>query len=180
MEKSYRSSERGHRTWPAFVFLALVLAASTLVAGARPASAHGGAETLTATFKDAAELLPNTDPCSGVRETIEVTQKGVFHLTRHADGHYHMGGTVTGEFRAVPHDPTRPTYVGRFTVRFGQNDNDRMDNAQFTNTIRAEGSDGSVRAFHGVSHITAAHIDFSTEPAIVSDVKVSFEKFRCE
>lgn len=175
-----RSPSTGkHRPWAAAVS-AGVLSAALLVVGVHPALAHGGPETFTAAFKDASEIFPNTDPCSGVTETVEATQRGVFHLTRHADGHYQMGGTVTGEFRAVPVDPTRPTYVGKFTVRFGQNDGEHVDNAHFTNTIRAEGSDGSIRAFHGVTHITAADIDFSAEPATVSNVKVAFEKFRCQ
>ncbi len=179
-DATHRSPLTGNRRPWAAAASAGVLFASFLVVGGQPALAHGGAETFTAAFKDAAEIFPNTDPCSGVRETVEATQSGVFHLTRHADGHYQMGGTVTGEFTAVPDNPARPTYVGKFTVRFGQNDGAHMDNAQFTNTIRAEGSDGSIRAFHGVAHITAAHIDFSAEPATVSNVKVAFEKFRCK
>ncbi len=159
--------------------LTAAAAGSLLVAAAQPAAAHGQAETTTITFKDVTELFPNTDPCTGRIETVEATQTGVFHITQHADGHFHMGGTVTGRFTTVPLDPSQPSYAGRFTIRFGQNDNTNMDMAQFTNTLRAEGSDGSIRAFHSVSHITAANIDFSTDPPEISDVKVAFDKHFC-
>lgn len=144
-----------------------------------PAYAHGKAASTTATFHDVSELLGNTDPCTGVAETVSVTQNGVLHLTEHADGHYHITGTVTGDFTATPVDATQPTYTGRFTVRFGQNDNATMDDAHFTNTIQAVGSDGSIRRFHGLSHITAATIDFSSDPAQISDVKVTIDRARC-
>lgn len=174
------TTRRIRRALPATITLGVMLAGSPAFLTVPPASAHGSAETVTITFKDKRETFSNTDPCTGARETVYTTHNEVFHLTSHDDGHFHLGATFAGEFTAVPDDPARPTFVGRFTVRFEQNDNENMDNAQFTNRFTAEGSDGSIRRFNGLTHITAGAIDSTTDPAEVVDVKVAFERFRCQ
>jgi hypothetical protein len=179
MDTTIRTSPLVSR--PKRVAMAAVAAALAggIIGVPRSALAHGGTEVLTTTFRDVTESATNTDPCTGVRETLTLTQTGVFHTTQHADGHYQTGGTVTGHFTATPVDPTRPTFTGRFTVRFSQRDNASSDTAQFNNTIRAVGSDGSTRNFHMVTHITASSIDFSTEGGQPVDVKIAFEKSEC-
>lgn len=158
-----------------------LLAVVGLLAAMGPASGHGGpAETFTVTFKDVTETFPDVNPCTGEPATIFVTEEnGVLHMTQHPDGHFHLTGTFTGRFTLVPEDPSEPTYTGRFTIWFGENHNERMSNATFTFSAHGKGSDGSALKFSTVAHITAATIDFSTDPPTITDVKVEFEKARC-
>jgi hypothetical protein len=158
----------------------LIVAVLAVAALPATAGAHGGkAETFTATFKDFEETFPEVNPCSGVPGTVTVTQNGVFHVTVHPDGHFHLTGTFTGPFTFVPDDPSEPTFEGRFTTWFGENHNTNMANATFTFSVRGKGSDGSSLKFNAVAHITAATIDFSTDPPTLTDVVVEFEKARC-
>jgi hypothetical protein len=158
----------------------VIAAVFALFAMPAAAGAHGGpAETFTATFKDVAQVFPDMNPCSGATGTVASTESGVFHLTMHPDGHLHLTGTFTAPFVFTPDDPTEPTYTGRYTIWFGENHNANMANATFTFSVRGVGSDGSRLVFTVVGHITAATIDFSTDPPTITDVVVEFEKARC-
>jgi hypothetical protein len=163
---------------PRFAFL--IVAVLALAAVPTAAGAHGGpAENFTATFKDFSETFTDINPCSGATGTVTTTQNGVLHVTMHPDGHFHLTGTFTGPFTFVPDDPTQPTFTGRFTTWFGENHNPSRANTTFTFSVRGTGSDGSRLIFTVVGHITAATIDFSTDPPTITDVVVEFEKARC-
>jgi hypothetical protein len=158
------------------------LIVAVLSAAALPATAgaHGGkAETFTATFKDEPITFMDVNPCSGAPGTVTATESGVFHVTMHPDGHFHLTGTFTAPFVFTPDDPSEPSFTGRYTTWFGENHNTNRANATFTFSVRGKGSDGSRLVFTAVAHITAATIDFSTDPPTLTDVVVEFEKARC-
>ena len=160
--------------------LVVAVAAVMVVVPASTALAHGGpAESFTVVMKDVAMVFPDANPCTGAPGTVSSTESGVFHITVHPDGHLHLTGTFTAPFVFTPDDSSEPTYTGRYTVWFGENHNSGMANATFTFSVRAVGSDGSRLVFTTVSHITAATIDFSTDPPTLTDVKVAFDKATC-
>ncbi len=117
----------------------------------------------TETFQD--EL-----PCVGPA-TITVTQNFFVNVTAFEDGRYHVTGTGTGKFTAVPDNPSQPSYKGGFTFWFGENRNSKIFEATFTFRVNGKGSDGSRLRFSLVEHVV---IDLQT-----GETKVEFEKARC-
>jgi hypothetical protein len=118
-------------------------------------------------------------PCRESLGAYDITQKqrGVFHVTAFAideEGNlvppYHVTGTVTASFVAVPSDGTGPTFIGRFTQWFGENANLKNANNTFTFSVRGRSSDGSRILFHQVAHFTVS----------ASGVEVEFDKPRCK
>jgi hypothetical protein len=82
---------------------------------------------------------------------------------------YWATGTLTGTFSFVPFDSSKPSYTGRFTTWFGDNDNLRNDAETEILRVRGTGSDGSVLNFHVVAHLNVS----------ASGITFSFEKPRC-
>jgi hypothetical protein len=161
------------------VVAALLLATMSGTAAARPV-------TLTFHEKNATETFQDVIPCLGngeVPATITTTANGVFHVTAAGIDDqgtpdpeddtfippYHVTGTFTGTFVAVPDDPSFPTFTGHFTQWFGENSNRANIAATFTFTVIGSGSDGSRLRFHVTAH-------FSSTP---SGATLEFEKPRC-
>src|SRR6266498_2367646 len=89
--------------------------------------------TLTFHEKNSVDTFHDVIPClgdGGAPATITTTENGVIHLTAAGfdeNGNpippYHLTGTFTGTFVAVPDDPSLPTYTGHFATWFGENSN---------------------------------------------------------
>jgi hypothetical protein len=135
--------------------------------------------TFTDVVKDETDTFTDVVPCRedlGAYE-ITITQKGVFHVTaagidettEELIAPYHVTGTFTGTFVAVPSDGTGPMFTGRFTQWFGENANLNSHNGTFTFSVRGRGSDGSVIRFNVVAHFSVS----------ATGVTVEFEKPRC-
>jgi hypothetical protein len=159
-----------------FLFPLLVLAS---VFSATAALAESPPVTFTDVIKGETETFTDVVPC---RESlgaydITITQNGVFHVTAAGINEeteeliapYHVTGTFTGTFAAVPSDGTGPTFTGRFTQWFGENANLNSHNGTFTFSVRGRGSDGSVIRFNVVAHFSVS----------ATGVTVEFEKPRC-
>jgi opacity protein-like surface antigen len=164
----------------------VVVAVAALLLGVTAASAQA-AKPITMTFheKNAVETFHDVIPCldGGVGATITTTENGVFHVTAAGIDDqgtpdpeddvfippYHVTGTFTGTFVAVPDDPSLPTFTGHFTQWFGENSNAKNFAATFTFTIIGRGSDGSILKFH-----ETAHFSVSAQGAVLE-----FDKPRC-
>jgi len=157
----------------------LVLAGLVLAALAVSATSQAAPPvTFTEVVKNETETFTDVVPC---REDlgpydITITYNGVFHAT--AAGFdaqdepippYHLTGTTTGRFVAVPSDGTGPTFSGRFTQWFGENSNRKNANGTFTFSVRGTGSDGSTVRFNVVAHFSLS----------ATGLHVEFEKARC-
>jgi hypothetical protein len=159
--------------------LAVFLLAVGGVAWAKPI-------TLTFHEKNAVDTFHDVIPClgeGGAPATVTTTENGVFHVTAAGiDDNgtpdpdddtfippYHVTGTFTGTFVAVPDDSSLPTFRGHFTQWFGENSNRKNVASTFTFTVIGRGSDGSVIKFHETAH-------FSATPA---GVTLEFDKPRC-
>jgi hypothetical protein len=139
----------------------LVLVLLALVAPAGLAQASSPPVTITETFTQT-ETFTDVVPCqeSLGAYNITLTERVVFHVTAAAideEGNfvapYHVTGTVTGTFVAVPSDGTGPTFTGHFTQRFpGESENINNSTGTITLSIHGQGSDGSRISFHAVSH----------------------------
>jgi hypothetical protein len=151
------------------LFAVPILATMLVIGLAGPASA----KPVTVTFHEKKEVFTFHDviPCIGSGEelaTITTTENGVFHVTAAGIDDqgtpdpsddvfippYHVTGTFTGTFVAVPDDPSLPTFTGHFTQWFGENSNKKNFTATFTFTVIGRGSDGSTIKFHETAHIT--------------------------
>jgi hypothetical protein len=164
---------------PMHIAKRLILAALVLCAGLVPASgavaagAGAGAVSFTQTFKNVTEVSTDVNPCTGAPGTLTLTYNGVFHVTQLTSGigagTFWATGTQTGTFTFVPFDASQPTYTGRFTAWFGDNDNLRNDAETSTLRVRGIGSDGSVLRFHVVEHMSVS----------ASGVTLTFEKPTC-
>jgi hypothetical protein len=141
------------------VLLVLVLLALVVPAGIAQASSPP--VTFTDTFTQT-ETFTDVVPCQeslGAYD-ITLTERVVFHVTAaalDANGDpippYHITGTFTGTFVAVPSDGTGPTFTGHFTQRFpGESENINNSTGTITLSIHGQGSDGSRISFHDVSH----------------------------
>jgi hypothetical protein len=158
-----------------FLVLLLVIMSAVAVTAAQASSPP---VTFTDVIKGETETFTDVVPC---RESlgaydITITQNGVFHVTaagftedEELIAPYHVTGTFTGTFVAVPSDGTGPTFRGRFTQWFGENSNLKTHNGTFTFSVRGRGSDGSVIRFHVVAHFSVS----------ATGVTVEFEKPRC-
>jgi len=158
---------------PRLVFVLLSFAAAALIAVPAATSAGAGAESFTQTFKNVTEVSTDSNPCTGDLGTLTLTYNGVFHVTELTSGigagTFWATGTLTGKFSFVPFDSSKPSYTGRFTTWFGDNDNLRSDAETETLHIRGIGSDGSILSFHAVAHMTVT----------AQGVTFSFDKARC-
>jgi hypothetical protein len=101
------------------------------------------------------------NPCTRVPGVSTITDTSVFHATPRPNGSVSEGGTNTGMITFAPTDPTQPTYTGHFSQSYGGSG--RLDPSTgelivgeetSTYAVRATASDGSVIAFHEVSHET--------------------------
>jgi hypothetical protein len=161
------------------LFTGLLLAVMSGTAAARPV-------TMTFHEKNETETFRDVIPCLGEEPapaTITTVESGVFHVTAAGIDDqgtpapdddtfippYHVTGTFTGTFTAVPDDPSLPTFTGHFTQWFGENVNRQNVAATFTFTIIGQGSDGSILKFHDTAH-------FSATP---QGATLEFDKFRC-
>jgi hypothetical protein len=159
----------------------LLVAILVLVGVVSVTAAQAGSPPVTFTdvIKDETETFTDVVPC---REElgdydITVTENGVFHVTaagideqtEELIAPYHLTGTFTGTFVAVPSDGTGPTFSGRFTQWFGENSNLNSHNGTFTFSVRGRGSDGSVIHFNVVAHFGVS----------ATGVTIEFEKPRC-
>ncbi len=156
----------------------LVLAATAGTAAAKPVTFTFHEKGSTETFRDVIPCLDDEVPA-----TITTTENGVFHVTAAGIDDqgtpdpeddtfippYHVTGTFTGTFEAVPDDASFPTFTGHFTQWFGENVNASNVAATFTFTVIGRGSDGSVLRFHDTAH-------FSATP---QGATLEFDKPRC-
>jgi general stress protein YciG len=86
-----------------------------------------------------------------------------------ANGGFHFIGTFTGTLEFVPDDPAKPSFTGRATIWFGDNDNLRIEADTVTFTVHADGSDGSSLDVHDTMHFSVS----------ATGLEVSFDKLRC-
>jgi hypothetical protein len=155
----------------------LVLVLLALVVPAGLAQASSPPVTITETFSQT-ETFTDVVPCQenlGAYD-ITLTERGVFHVTAAAideEGNfvapYHVTGTTTGTFVAVPSDGTGPTFTGHFTNWFGENENPNNSTGTVTFSVHGRGSDGSRISFHEVFHYRINALG----------VEVSFDKPSC-
>jgi hypothetical protein len=104
---------------------AVVAAVVVLAAVSTATAGTGGAGTVsfTQTIKDAVQTQADVNPCSGATGTSTMhINNAVFHLTVNANGFW-ATSTSQGTFSFTPHDPSQPSYFGRFTEWFGDNGN---------------------------------------------------------
>lgn len=144
-------------------------------------SADGAATvSSTQTFHDVTQMYhagvdPGTAPFPCGIGTAEVTfiMNGVFHITTITSGPgagtSWATGTMTGTITLVPDNPSLPTYTGRLTEWFGDNNNHQNGTELFTGNLRLSGSDGSTLTIHGVEHTTVT----------ATGVTLSFLKLTC-
>jgi hypothetical protein len=148
------------------VLSATFLAATGAQAGSPPV-------TFTDTFTET-DTFTDIVPCQPSLGAYEITTnaRGVFHVTAAGIDEednfippYHVTGTVTGTFAAVPSDGTGPTFTGRFTNWFGETEMVTHSTGTTTFSVRGRGSDGSRVSFHLVTHytITAQGVEFGFE-----------------
>ncbi len=158
---------------PKLGIAALIVALAALVAVPAASPAGAGAVSFTQTFKNVTEVSTDSNPCTGDLGTLTLTYNGVFHVTELTSGigagTFWATGTLTGTFSFVPFDSSKPSYTGRFTTWFGDNDNLRNDAETEILRVRGTGSDGSVLNFHVVAHLNVS----------ASGITFSFEKPRC-
>jgi hypothetical protein len=140
---------------------ALVLAGVTLIA-ATAAQAGSPPVTFTDTFSET-DTFVDVVPCQPSLGLYDVTTtgRGVFHVTAAAIDDednfvppYHVTGTFTGTFVAVPSDGSGPTFTGRVTQWFGETEMITHSTGSQTISIHGRGSDGSRISFHLVAHYT--------------------------
>lgn len=151
---------------------AFVLAGVSLIAiGA--AQAGSPPVTFTDTFTET-DTFTDVVPCQESLGAYEITTtaRGVFHVTAAGIDEednfippYHVTGTVTGTFVAVPSDGTGPTFTGRFTDRFGETEMITHSTGTTTFFVQGRSSDGSRVSFHLVAHYTinALGVEFGFE-----------------
>jgi hypothetical protein len=124
----------------------------------------------TDTFTDVVPCQENLGPYD-----IMIRERGVFHVTAAGlDGEdlippYHLTGTFTGTFVAMPSDGTGPTFTGRFTNWFGENVNPMNSTGTTTFSLRGTSSSGERITFHDVFHYTITG----------TGVEMSFDKPSC-
>ena len=105
-------------------FLLGVLTVTALVGGVFvSAPANARAQTKTIHVSNVTESNPDVTPCSGAPGTFSDTYSGVFHGTKLPNGTSWFTGTLHGTASFVPKDPTQPSYAGRFTTWFGDENN---------------------------------------------------------
>ena len=170
-----------------FVGAAALVASLPGVAGA----AGAGAQSFTQTMHKASMVSYGTLPCAGGNVEIDATNvNGVFHATQLANGTFWVTGTNEEDVSILPitnqlvpiddqgdlapvgpvvYDTTLPTYTGRATMWFGDNNNLRNGSETNTFSLHVTGSDGSSITFHETAHISAS----------ATGVTLSFDKPSC-
>jgi hypothetical protein len=166
-----------------FRVVVVVVIGLGLLAGGPAALAAGKPETFTEHEDNFTDTFTDVVCINGTDQeaVISIVENGVFHGTFFDDGTLHVTGTFVGTFSADPVDPSLPTYTGRYTGWFGENQNSNIDNITFTFSARGSAPDGSKVNFGSVEHLTASSIEFvegSDEP-IVSGLRSEVEVFRC-
>ncbi len=148
---------------------------AAMAAGQRPETFTEHQDDYTDTFTDLACI-------GGVEQeaVISIVEDGVFHGTFFEDGRLHVTGTFVGQFIADPVDPALPTYTGRYTVWFGENQNKNVDNGTFTFHANGSAPDGSKVAFGVVHHITAGSIDWTDDEPVLTDLRSEVDLHRCK
>jgi hypothetical protein len=146
------------------VFTVAALVGGVLTSG--PASARATTETVHVT--NVSESAPDANPCSGATGTLTQTYSGVFHSTVLPNGTSWFTGTLHGTFSFVPDDSTQPSYAGKFTTWFGDENNLRNEVEHETFRVKLLGTDGSVLMVHETAH-------FGTS---ASGLSFSFDKIR--
>src|SRR5438094_809374 len=131
------------------------------VVGAIPASARATTETVHVT--NVTESDPDTNPCSGASGVFATTYSGVFHSTVLPNGTSWFTGTLHGTASFVPGDATQPSYTGKFTTWFGDENNLRNEVEHETFRVKLLGTDGSVLMAHETAHMgtSASGLTFS-------------------
>ena len=128
---------------------------------ASPAEARATTETIHVT--NVTESNADVNPCSGATGTLTQTYSGVFHSTELPNGTSWFTGTLHGTFSFVPDDSTQPSYAGKFTTWFGDENNLRNEVENETFRVRLLGTDGSVLMAHDTAHMgtSASGLSFS-------------------
>ena len=128
---------------------------------ASPAGARATTETVHVT--NVTESNPDVNPCSGATGTVSMTYSGVFHSTELPNGTSWFTGTLHGTLSFVPDDATQPSYAGKFTTWFGDENNLRNEVEHETFRVRLLGTDGSVLMAHETAHMgtSASGLSFS-------------------
>src|SRR5207247_8817412 len=116
---------------------------------ASPAAARATTETIHVT--NVTESNPDVNPCSGATGTVNMTYSGVFHSTELPNGTSWFTGTLHGTFSFVPDDAAQPSYAGKFTAWFGDENNLRNEVEHETFRVKLLGPDGSVLMAHETS-----------------------------
>jgi hypothetical protein len=142
-------------------------------------------ETFTEHERDFTDTFTDSTFCiNGSEEetVVSIVENGVFHATFWNDELSLFTGSLVGAFVADPVDPALPTYTGRYTVWFGDNQNQNVDNATATFRLNGSAADGSKVAFGFVHHVTADSIIFDDEnhDLILDGVRSEFFNARCK
>jgi hypothetical protein len=145
--------------------LAVGLAATTAAQAGSPPLTFTDTFQETDTFTDVVPCQENLGPYD-----ITTTARGVFHVTAAGIDQndnfippYHVTGTTTGTFVAVPSDGTGPTFTGHFTNWFGENVNTKNSEGTVTFSVHGRSASGQRVSFHEVFHytITGTGVEFS-------------------
>jgi hypothetical protein len=131
-----------------------LLTVAALVGGvltSAPATARATTETVH--ISNVTDSNPDVNPCSGATGTFSETYSGVFHSTVLPNGTSWFTGTLHGTASFVPDDSTQPSYAGKFTTWFGDENN--LRNEVESSTFRAilRGTDGSAVMVHETFHV---------------------------
>jgi hypothetical protein len=154
------------------------LAAAVLAVAAFGLASAGVAQAGNQHFhqvdKNVVEVDPpgsgNGNPCSGADGTLTLVYNDHFNGVINKNGSW-FTGTLTGTFSFVPVDPSQPSYTGRFTTWFGDENNKQNGVEHSTlNIHHGVGSDGSILRVHDNAQATMNANGVIT---------VSFDKFRC-
>jgi hypothetical protein len=140
-------------------------------------------ETFTEHEQDFTDTFTETAFCiNGSEEevVVSIVENGVYHATFWNDELNHITGTFVGTFVADPVDPALPTYTGRYTVWFGENQNQNVDNTTFTFRLNGSAADGSKVAFGAMHHVTAESIVAHDLDLILDGVRSEFFNARCK
>ena len=152
--------------------LGFVLSMFTLAAFAgsvfMSAPAFARATTDTIHVSNVTDSNPDRNPCSGATGTVSMTYSGVFHSTVLPNGTSWFTGTLHGTFSFVPDDSTQPSYAGKFTTWFGDENNLRNEVEHETFRGKLLGTDGSTLMVHETAHMGTS----------ASGMSFSFDKLR--
>jgi hypothetical protein len=143
------------RNWRSAAAVASLSAAALIIGPSVAASAAGGSHTrsLTQTFHGI-QVFSNVNPCTG--DLLDGTESSnmIAHETFFPAGD-ELWATFTEEDNFSAADAsTGVTYTGHDTDWDNFNVNQQNENATFTFSAHATGSDGSTISAHEVAHIT--------------------------